>query len=78
MIVGCYDMHLYCDAGNPEPGMVDDGKSYENRAHGFEEGFGEFTGHTEAECKRWARRAGWKFLSDGRVFCHKHHEKEWR
>lgn len=78
MIIGCYDMHLYCDAGNAEPGYLDDGKSYEDRLHGFEEGSGEFTGQTESGCKRSARRAGWVFAKDGRVFCYKHSGEEWR
>ena len=67
MIVGCYSMHLYCDTGNDMPGMPGD---YGKTPHNFENpGRGEFIGHSESECKKQARMAGWRFTRDRRVIC---------
>jgi hypothetical protein len=47
MIVGCYSVDLYCD--------------YENMNHFWHSCPPQFTGETEAECLRDARRCGWRF-----------------
>lgn len=60
MIVGCYDLALYCD----DPGE-----------HGYDKHMREFTGRTEAEGIRAARKAGWMVRkrggrkSEDRVLC---------
>jgi hypothetical protein len=67
MIVGCYSMHLYCDTGNAKPGYPgDSGNSPHNHAR---PGFAEFTGPTEGDCKRQARKQGWRFSRDNKVYC---------
>lgn len=52
---GCYSLHLYCDQDNP--------------AHGYGEFPYEYTGQTLGECKRHARRQGWKFHRDQTHTC---------
>jgi len=70
MIVGAYSLHLYCDNGNSEPDCVG---PKEISGHDYSDpGFAEFTGQTEAECKKKARRRGWKFTRDGRALCPRH------
>ena len=54
MIVGCYSMDLYCDR---EFCKADLGTHW------------SYTGQTEAECRRGARKAGWIFHRSGRVTC---------
>lgn len=68
MIVGCYSMHLYCDTGNTEAGMPgDDGNT---TPHDWERpGTAEFTGTSEADCKRQAVALGWRFTRDRRAIC---------
>lgn len=57
MIVGCYDMHLYCD-------FPDD--SWEHRS----DEPAQFTERTFTSSKREAIRRGWRFHSDReRVIC---------
>ena len=57
MIVGCYDLHLYCDFPDGE---------WKHRAKEP----GQFTGRTFSAAKRDAVRHGWHFHSDGkRVIC---------
>jgi hypothetical protein len=56
MIVGCYDMQLYCDNTEAHQGYGENEPA-------------EFTGETAAGCRRQARKAGWRFTQDGRVFC---------
>lgn len=62
MIVGCYTLHLYCD-------FERDGK------HGGVETYkigwpAEFTGKTESECLKEARKAGWRiFKAEGKAKC---------
>jgi len=50
MIVGCYSMDLYC-ANQPS----------DTCKGGYMSGAWQFTGQTEAECKREARSKGWRF-----------------
>jgi hypothetical protein len=63
-LVGCYDLHVYCD--DPQSG------------HKCTAYPGEYTGRTEAEAKRAARAAGWLltngegFEGSGRAICPKH------
>lgn len=58
MIVGCYDLHLYCD-------YPDD--SWQHRANEPT----QFTGRTFTQAKGEAVAAGWKFSGGrhGRVLC---------
>lgn len=57
MIVGCYDLQLYCDGigcqtmntATSPPYLIDEA------AHD------EFTGRTEADCLRQAKQHGWTF-----------------
>lgn len=49
-IVGCYTLHLYCDAQ-----IKPEGASQWYRCD-----MGEYVGETAAQCRRQARRAGWK------------------
>lgn len=62
MIVGCYSMDLYCDTGHNATGMASMREYQLAQRH-------QYTGKTEAECKREARKDGWLFRRDGRVFC---------
>lgn len=60
MIVGCYVMDLYCDSGQGCRAHDQYGPRIGRLA--------VYTGHTEAECKRAARKAGWKFKG-AQCFC---------
>lgn len=59
MIVGCYSLHLYCDAKDHvrvyrEPGSAQ----------------AEFTAETGGECRRDARKLGWVLrMRSGRAIC---------
>lgn len=55
--VGCYSMELYCDHASSE--------------HHYDEFPHTFTGRTNAECKRKAKRAGWFWHSNGMIACPK-------
>lgn len=57
MEVSSYAMDLYCDIDNPQ--------------HLYNEFPHSFTGETNAECKKQARKRGWKFKKDGTVVCPK-------
>jgi hypothetical protein len=56
VIVGCYTVDLYCDGCN--------------LGYGHRRG-SQYTGQTEAECLRQARRDGWLFTRDRprKAFC---------
>lgn len=57
MIVGCYDMHLYCD-------FPDDAWEHRHREPAT------FQGRTFSGAQREAKRKGWHFNRDGeRVIC---------
>lgn len=60
MIVGCYSMDLYCDNDHKTDGTA---REYQLAKPG------QYTGHTEADCKRDARKEGWKFKRNGKVYC---------
>lgn len=52
MIVGCYSVHLYCEAvGHLEFPQIDEPILRK-----------EFTGQNERECFQEARNAGWKII----------------
>lgn len=59
MIVGCYDMHLYCDGGGDSYGA--------NCPH--TQGVLELTGKNERECLKQARDLGWTFKLDSKAYC---------
>lgn len=64
MIVGCYDMHLYCrnedaETFEPLPGRTEPAGPW----HRYAEFPHQFTGRNERECKAAARRRGWRFSS---------------
>ena len=52
MIIGCYDLHLYCD------NQKDDYKE-DKLIHKYNEFPHRFTGHTEGQCFKKARANGW-------------------
>lgn len=54
MIVGCYTMDLYCD----EQGCKNATARHTSDGRGAPPG--QFYGETAGECRRAARRAGWK------------------
>lgn len=56
-VVGCYSMDLYCDGENP--------------AHTYKEFPHCYTAQLGSTCKKNARKAGWRFLKDGRAYCPK-------
>lgn len=64
MIVGCYDLQLYCDGIGCQTliGCVTPSYFVDEAARG------EFTGRTEADCLRQAKAAGWT-LYRRRVAC---------
>jgi hypothetical protein len=70
VIVGCYTLDLYCAS----PAHVSSGTSFGPCVgKGAEGTFGnhqptQYTGRTEGECKKIARRDGWKF-KNGDCFC---------
>jgi len=53
---GCYVLHIYCD----DPGHT-------RWRDGFPEW--EYAGETRAECRRQAKRNGWKYRKDGTTIC---------
>lgn len=68
MIVGCYALDLYCAHGRMSVGatiQVSTCKARDN--YGPKYGPWSFTGKTEAEAKRSARKAGWKFRNGDAV-----------
>lgn len=68
MIVGGYDLHLYCDTGNTTPDAAKGAPIVE--VHGYlDGGFGAFMDRNESRAKAKARRAGWTFKSGGFVYC---------
>lgn len=65
-VIGCYTLDLYCDTGDGDgygdtcPYKPRDGTSIQ----------GEYTGQTEGQCIRDARRDGWRFNRDKtKAFC---------
>ena len=50
MIVGGYDLHLYCDFAGP---------------HGFRESRGQFSGCRKSDAIRAAKSDGWRFFGSG-------------
>lgn len=68
MIIGGYDLHLYCDTGNEEPDTVN--RSTVPEIHGYiDGGTAQFNGHNEREAKAQARAVGWTFKPGGFVYC---------
>lgn len=63
MIVGGYDLHLYCDTGNVEP------DTEKHPPHGYEEGRAQIYGRNEREAMATARAAGWTFKAGGFTYC---------
>ena len=61
MIVGCYSLDLYCDG--PEASACSPLRSNQPA---------QFTGQTERDCLRTARRVGWRFTRDGKAYCRNH------
>lgn len=59
MIVGCYSVDLYCDN---EDRTGD--KRCKRRNGPLRYGSDQYTGETEGECLRQARKEGWKFTRD--------------
>lgn len=58
-IVGAYSVHLYCDTGGAAWGEE---CPFNNRP--------EYTGETEGDCLKQARRDGWKFNRERtKAFC---------
>jgi hypothetical protein len=53
MIVGCYDLNLYCDVCRPTGGGLP---------------MAEYTGYDRAECYRDARKDGW-IISNRKQTC---------
>lgn len=73
MIVGCYTLHLYCDAVADNGGPLVHPRGAEVNYVSQHEG--EFTGRTDRDCRRLARKAGWTFTKrNGQelVFCRYH------
>ncbi len=56
MIVGCYSMDLYCDTAQEDRSKCRVGWEYN--------GPPVYTGRTESECLREARKDGWLFTRD--------------
>ena len=71
MIVGCYDMNLYCDLEDENaiqsPDGYSDGHPYDYFPH-------RFTGETRSECIKEARKSGW-LISSSRQLCPIHSRK---
>ena len=68
MIVGCYDMHLYCRHESLPFVYVMDYEPCPKGHHRNDEFPHQYSGKTEADCKRQARAEGWKF-STGDATC---------
>lgn len=58
MITGCYVLDLYCENEDSEK-------------HRYSEFPHQYTGRTEGECKRDARKHGWLLTRNNRAFCPK-------
>ena len=54
--VGCYSTDLYCDVPTCKGHIEYDGST------GFSRSSASYTGQTGAECRRQARKVGWRFL----------------
>lgn len=57
MIVGCYDLHLYCDGVGCNHGRDRERSQF------------EATDELGSKARARARRNGWLLLSDGRCLC---------
>ncbi len=60
MIIGCYDMHLYCSNDPIDGGDIE---------HPYRYLPFYYSGQTLGQCKRQARKQGWLFKKDGRTIC---------
>lgn len=67
MIVGGYDLHLYCEH-ETLPHYFGQG-SVPKGYHAPSEFPHEFQGGSKAECNAAARKRGWTFRRDGTVVC---------
>lgn len=68
MIVGCYTLHLYCEAEAHDGYMSDYG--YHVKTSGkYKTVTHEFSGRNERECLQQARKIGWRITKDRRAFC---------
>jgi hypothetical protein len=65
MIVGGYDLHLYCDTGNTKP---DCANMVEPHTYDYQ-GSTEIAGHNERDAMKQAREHGWTFKAGGFVYC---------
>ena len=65
MIAGAYVLHLYCRYAPQSEQKLAKGRAFDARHYG---GMGEFGGETDAQARRAARRAGWRF-GDGDATC---------
>lgn len=65
-VIGCYTMDLYCDTGGDSYGG-----DCPNKPQGYIGGpVAQFTGYTEGDCIKQARKRGWKFSRDKmKCFC---------
>lgn len=62
MIVGGYDLHLYCRYTDCHPAAYNPDVKVQSKA--------EFHGPNEAACRRQARARGWVFNNDSDVTCY--------
>lgn len=64
-VVGCYSLDLYCDSGGGEYGDKCPNRPLNGPG-------AQYTGNTENECIRQARRHGWTFNRDKtKCYCSK-------
>jgi hypothetical protein len=57
MIAGCYSVDLYCDNADP----ASEGRRGVCKGPAYKPNPDAYTGETEGECLRQARRDGWTF-----------------
>ncbi len=66
MIVGCYTLDLYCDTPECENGRA----VHTSNSDGIASAPATFTAEHGSECRKDARRAGWRLeLREGLAWC---------
>lgn len=65
MIAGCYSLDLYC---RHQDGVYDEDHRLNGQLN-YVSYPASYTGATEDDCKKQARRYGWVFNRDGDVTC---------
>lgn len=71
MMAGCYCLDLYCDNGEDKWEASKDNPLVDVHGHRYDEFPHQYSDEYGSVCRADAKKDGWKFFRDGRVFCPK-------